>query len=95
MLVAGSAFVPLHVPAQEARRDAPRSEAQWIQAARNAALRINYTGTIVYQAGGEMTSSRITHVFDGSKSHERIQTLDGKPREYLRKRSDSDDEVQC
>jgi sigma-E factor negative regulatory protein RseB len=95
VLVAGSAFVPLHVPAQETRRDAPRTEAQWIQAARNAALRINYTGTIVYQAGGEMTSSRITHVFDGAKSHERIQTLDGKPREYLRKRSDSDDEVQC
>jgi sigma-E factor negative regulatory protein RseB len=94
MLVAGSAFVPL-LQAQEARREAPRSEAQWIQAARTAALRTNYTGTIIYQAGGEMTSSRITHVFDGSKSHERIQTLDGKPREYLRKRSDSDDEVQC
>lgn len=95
LIVAGSAFVPLHLHAQDARGEAPRSAAQWIQAARNAALRINYTGTIIYQAGGEMTSSRITHVFDGSKSHERIQTLDGKPREYLRKRSDSDDEVQC
>ena len=95
LVIAGSAWVPLQAPAQEARRDAPRSEAQWIQAARTAALRINYTGTIIYQAGGEMTSSRITHMFDGSKSHERIQTLDGKPREYLRKRSDSDDEVQC
>ena len=29
------------------------------------------------------------------QGHERIQTLDGKPREYLRKRSGSDDEVQC
>ena len=94
-LLAGSAFAPWLAHAQEARREAPRSEAQWIQAARTAAQRTNYTGTIIYQAGGEMTSSRITHVFDGSKSHERIQTLDGKPREYLRKRSDSDDEVQC
>jgi sigma-E factor negative regulatory protein RseB len=94
-LMAGSAFVPWLAHAQEAGREAPRSEAQWIQAARAAAQRTNYTGTIIYQAGGEMTSSRITHVFDGSKSHERIQTLDGKPREYLRKRSDSDDEVQC
>jgi sigma-E factor negative regulatory protein RseB len=34
-----------------------------------------------------MSSSRITHLFDGSKSLERIQTLDGKPREYLRRRS--------
>jgi sigma-E factor negative regulatory protein RseB len=95
LIIAGCAWVPLQAPAQDARRDAPRTEAQWIQAARNAAQRINYSGTIIYQAGGEMTSSRITHMFDGSKSHERIQTLDGKPREYLRKRSDSDDEVQC
>jgi sigma-E factor negative regulatory protein RseB len=91
LVVAGSAWLPLQGFAQ----DAPRSEAQWIQAARVAALRVNYTGTIIYQAGGEMTSSRITHMFDGSKSLERIQTLDGKPREYLRKRSASDDEVHC
>ena len=95
LVVAAGAWLPLAGSAQDARRDAPRTEAQWIQAARTAAMRVNYTGTIIYQAGGEMTSSRITHIFDGSKSHERIQTLDGKPREYLRKRSGSDDEVQC
>ena len=95
LVIAAGAWMPLPGSAQDARRDAPRTEAQWIQAARTAALRVNYTGTIIYQAGGEMTSSRITHMFDGSKSHERIQTLDGKPREYLRKRSGSDDEVQC
>lgn len=95
MLMAASAWMPLQGSAQDARRDVPRNEAQWIQAARTAAMRVNYTGTIIYQAGGEMNSSRITHMFDGSNSLERIQTLDGKPREYLRKRSDSDDEVQC
>ena len=95
LVIAAGAWMPLPGSAQDARRDAPRTEAQWIQAARTAAMRVNYTGTIIYQAGGEMSSSRITHMFDGSKSHERIQTLDGKPREYLRKRSGSDDEVQC
>jgi sigma-E factor negative regulatory protein RseB len=95
LLIAGGLSIPLLGAAQEAKREAPRTDAQWISAARSAAQRINYTGTIVYQSGGEITSSRITHVFDGSKSMERIQTLDGKPREYLRKRSDSDDEVQC
>lgn len=95
LVIAAGAWMPVPGSAQDARRDAPRNEAQWIQAARTAALRVNYTGTIIYQAGGEMSSSRITHMFDGSKSHERIQTLDGKPREYLRKRSGSDDEVQC
>jgi len=95
VLIACSAVAGVRADAQDQAREAPRAEAQWIQAARTAAHRINYAGTIIYQAGGEITSSRITHMFDGSKSHERIQTLDGKPREYLRKRSDSDDEVQC
>jgi sigma-E factor negative regulatory protein RseB len=95
LVIAGACWVPAQSGAQDARRDAARTEAQWIQAARTAAQRINYTGTIVYQAGNEITSSRITHVFDGTRSLERVQTLDGKPREYLRKRSASDDEVQC
>jgi sigma-E factor negative regulatory protein RseB len=94
-LIVASAWVPLQAGAQDARREVARSEAQWIQAARAAAQRVNYTGTIVYQSGAEMTSSRITHLFDGARSHERIQTLDGKPREYLRKRSEDGDEVQC
>jgi len=78
--------------AQEVRE---RTDVQWIQAVRQAAQRVNYQGTVVYQAGGAMRSSRITHYFDGTSSHERIQTLDGKPREYIRRRSDSNDEVQC
>ena len=72
-----------------------RTDVQWIQAVRQAAQRVNYQGTVVYQAGGEMRSSRITHLFDGTLSHERIQTLDGKPREYIRRRSSASDQVQC
>ena len=34
-------------------------------------------------------------MFDGTYSHERIQTLDGKPREYIRRRSAASDQVQC
>ena len=78
--------------AQESRA---RTDVQWIQAVRQAAQRINYQGTVVYQSSGEMRSSRITHLFDGTHSHERIQTLDGKPREYIRRRSDASDQVQC
>ena len=55
LVVAASAWMPLQGSAQDARRDVPRNEAQWIQAARTAALRVNYTGTIIYQAGGEMS----------------------------------------
>jgi len=72
-----------------------RSPLQWVQAVQQAAVRVNYSGTIVYQAGGDMRTSRITHVFDGKRSQERVQTLDGKPREFIRIRTDSDDEVHC
>ena len=72
-----------------------RSALQWIQAIQRAAIRVNYSGTIVYQAGGEMRTSRITHLFDGTSSHERVQTLDGKPREFIRLRTENNDEVRC
>jgi len=91
VLTTGTLFTSATL-AQESRA---RTDVQWIQAVRQAAHRVNYQGTVVYQAGGEMRSSRVTHMFDGSYSHERIQTLDGKPREYIRRRSEANDEVQC
>ena len=41
LVIAAGAWMPLPGSAQDARRDAPRTEAQWIQAARTAALRVN------------------------------------------------------
>lgn len=72
-----------------------RSALQWIQAIQQAAIRVNYSGTVIYQAGGEMRTSRITHLYDGTSSHERVQTLDGKPREFIRLRTENNDEVRC
>jgi sigma-E factor negative regulatory protein RseB len=96
-VVAAGALFSAAVSAQDAgaRADTARSEVQWIQAVRQAAQRVNYSGTVVYEAGGEMRSSRITHLFDGTHSIERIQTLDGRPREFVRRRSATSDEVQC
>jgi sigma-E factor negative regulatory protein RseB len=68
-----------------------RSPVQWLQAIRAAAHHGNYTGTIVYQRGDEVRSSHIVHFFDGAVSRERVQTLDGWPREFIRQ----GDEVQC
>jgi sigma-E factor negative regulatory protein RseB len=68
-----------------------RSPSQWLQAIQEAAQRGNYTGTIVYQRGDEVRSSRVIHYFDGKASSERVQTLDGRPREFIRQ----GDEVQC
>lgn len=91
LAVAGATMLST-TAAQESRQ---RTDVQWIQALQQAAQKVNYEGTIVYQAGGEMRSSKATHLFDGTWSHERVQTLDGKPREYIRRRSDASDQVQC
>lgn len=72
-----------------------RSPLEWVQAMQQAASRVNFSGTIVYQSGTEMRTSRIVHMFDGTNSHERVQTLDGKPREFIRLRTQNNDEVQC
>lgn len=72
-----------------------RTPLEWVQAMQQAASRVNFTGTIVYQSGTEMRTSRIVHMFDGTNSHERVQTLDGKPREFIRLRTQNNDEVQC
>jgi len=68
-----------------------RSPAQWLQSIQQAAQRANYTGTIVYQRGDEVRSSRLIHFFDGKTASERVQTLDGRPREFIRQ----GDEVRC
>lgn len=77
--------------AQGSAEPAERTELQWLQAIQTAAQRLNYVGTIVYQRGAAVQSSRIVHYFDGSVSHERLLLLDGKQREYIRR----DTEVQC
>lgn len=79
-------------PAARAVSEPPeRTEAQWLQAIQSAAERLSYTGTIVYHRAGAVQSSRVVHFFDGSVSHERLQLLDGKRREYVRRGA----EVQC
>lgn len=68
-----------------------RSPEQWLQVVQQAARRLDYSGTMVYQQGAEVRMSRIVHIFDGKVSHERLQPMDGRPREFIR----SADEVKC
>jgi sigma-E factor negative regulatory protein RseB len=68
-----------------------RSPIEWLRAIREAAQRANYTGTIVYQRGDDVRSSHIVHFFDGASPRERVLTLDGRAREFIRR----GDEVQC
>ncbi len=57
----------------------------------SAAHKNSYTGTFVYQQGNQIRTSRITHGFDGDNELEKLEILDGKPREYIRKNG----EVTC
>jgi sigma-E factor negative regulatory protein RseB len=60
-------------------------EAQaWLKKIQSAAQRLNYSGTFIYQQSNQVRSSRITHVVDRKNEIEKLEILDGKPREYIR-----------
>ena len=49
-----------------------------------AARKQDYAGVFMYQQGETIQSSRLVHVLDGTGERERLEILDGQPREYLR-----------
>lgn len=65
---------------------AGRKEAQaWLNKTQVAARTLDYSGIFVYQQGGLVRTSRITHVLDGRNEIEKLEVLDGKPREFIRR----------
>lgn len=78
----------LALPAQA---DMQGEAAAWLQKMAAAAQKLNYTGTFIYQSGGNSETSRITHVVDASGEQEKLEVLDGSPREVVR----TNDEVKC
>ena len=70
---------------------ADEGEVQWLSRVQTAPRRVSYTGVFVYQHGATMQSSRVTHIVDAQGSRERLEVLDGQPREVLR----TDEEVRC
>lgn len=63
----------------------------WLMRAASAARDTNYIGTIVYQIGPRVESSRIAHLNDGGRQFEKLTNLDGPARELIRTRG----EVRC
>jgi len=49
-----------------------------------AAMTLNYQGTLVINAAGVVSSSRVTHYCEGKQRYERIDVLDGEARYVLR-----------
>lgn len=63
----------------------------WLRKIHEATQRLSYTGTFVYQNGTRSETSRITRYVDASGDIEKLEVLDGVPREIVRTR----DTVRC
>jgi sigma-E factor negative regulatory protein RseB len=76
---------------QGAQTPSPAESLRLLSQMSNAARQLNYVGTFVYRHGSQTETSRIWHMNDETGSYERLQTLDGPPREIVR----VNDEVTC
>lgn len=57
---------------------------QWLARMKDAATGINYQGTLVFSAGGAMSSSRVWHYRVGEHSFERLEAQDGRQQRIYR-----------
>jgi sigma-E factor negative regulatory protein RseB len=80
--------VALLAPAPAARA---QDASAWLARAATAARELNYVGTIVYQYGPRVETSRLTHVYENGAEFEKLVNLDGPAREVIR----SAGEVRC
>ena len=74
-------------PAGNAAKDA----IHLLQRVAIASQKLNYTGTFVYRSGNQTEVSRIVHQANNGSQSERLEVLDGSPRELVR----HNDEVKC
>jgi len=63
----------------------------WLRKMHDATQKLSYTGTFVYQNGGRSETSRITRYVDASGDIEKLEVMDGMPREIVRTK----DTVRC
>ena len=63
----------------------------WLRKIHDATQKLSYTGTFVYQNGSRSETSRITRYVDASGDIEKLEVMDGVPREIVRTK----DTVRC
>lgn len=91
-VVALSTFFAFAAFAENADSLVDKRDAQyWLKKIQSSAQKLDYSGAFVYQQGNQIRTSRITHLLDGKNEVEKLEILDGKPREYIR----TNDEVIC
>ncbi len=72
------------VRADEAPDAAQAERLALLQQVQTAARSLDYAGIYTYQQGVTLVSSRIVHLVDGTGERERVELLDGQPRESVR-----------
>lgn len=69
----------------------PPEGLQWLQRGTVAVQKLSYSGTFVYRSGSRSETSRIIHLASNGNQMEKLEVLDGSPREVIR----NNDEVRC
>jgi sigma-E factor negative regulatory protein RseB len=83
--VAAMAWPMTPVHAQSARSaEVAADAASWMSRMQQAASTRNYQGTLVFNAAGVVSSSRVIHFCQGKERFERIDVLDGESRHVYR-----------
>ncbi len=75
----------------KAETGAPPDAMAWLKKIAAASRQVNYAGTFVYQHGNRSETSRIAHLVNAGGEFERLEILDGPPREIIR----NNDNVTC
>jgi len=76
--------LPFLLPATAAIAQTDGSALDWLHRIYAASRKLSYSGTFVYQQGQQVETSRIVHLVEASGPRERLETLDGIPREIIR-----------
>src|SRR5579859_3228942 len=75
----------------QAQPSSPPQALEWLRKIQDATHKLSYSGTFVYQHGGRSETSRITRYSDPAGDIEKVEVMDGVPRELVRTR----DTVKC
>jgi sigma-E factor negative regulatory protein RseB len=89
-MVARALAVVVALSAGFARAQSPEA-LDWLRKIHDATQRLSYSGTFVYQNGGRSETSKITRYVDSGGDIEKLEVMDGVPREIVRTR----DTVRC
>ncbi len=84
-------LLPLALVAAVAQAQTTPEALALLRKIHQATQKLSYTGTFVYQQGGQTETSRITRIADAAGGIEKLEALDGTPREVVRTR----DTVRC